>query len=154
DPPGFADLTRQERAALLTNDPLVRQVGNFMDDLARDLHYGRIYMNNMSAETITASNWDEDNSIVGMIYSRRAYLLDAVRDGLEHSFAIARLLKTPSYFVASRIEYEGGPLMGAGRIRFDGVDMTLYQPGRHISLNVKRKGGVTTASSEAFMLRN
>src|SRR5690606_31080476 len=93
DPPGFADLTRQERAALLTNDPLVRQVGNFMDDLARDLHYGRIYMNNMSDETITASNWDEDNSIVGMIYSRRAYLMDALRDGLGHSFGIARLLK-------------------------------------------------------------
>src|SRR5690606_16175601 len=67
DPPGFDKLTRQQRIAQFTRDPLVRRVGDFMNALAHDLNYGRIYMNNMSDDTITASNWSEPDSIVGMI---------------------------------------------------------------------------------------
>ncbi|KAG1245097.1 hypothetical protein G6F65_021426 [Rhizopus arrhizus] len=75
-----------------------------MNALASDLRYARIYMNNMSDDTVTASNWAEPDSIVGMIYSGRPYLIDALRTGNGHSFGIARLNKSPSYFVASRIE--------------------------------------------------
>ncbi|XVM88283.1 hypothetical protein O4O02_01485 [Pseudomonas fortuita] len=94
DPPGFAALTREERAANFTRDPLVRSVGDFMDRLASDLHYGRIYMNNLSDDTVTASNWAESFSIVGQIYTGRAYLLDALRTGSGEMFGIARLNKT------------------------------------------------------------
>ena len=73
DPPGFAALTREERAANFTRDPLVRSVVDFMDRLASDLHYARIYMNNLSDDTVTASNWAESFSIVGQIYTGRAY---------------------------------------------------------------------------------
>ena len=154
DPPGFADLTRQERAAKLIQDPLVRKVGSFMSMLSNDLNYGRIYMNNLSDETLTASNWDKDDSIVGMIYTRRTYLVDAMRKGIGHSFGIARLLKLPSYFVASRIEAEDGTTLGAVTVRFDAPDMAHYLPSQHITLIVNRQGRVTTASSEPFMLRN
>ena len=71
DPPGAAELTRQERALQFTRDPLVRRVGDVMNALASDLRYARIYMNNMSDDTVTASNWAEPDSIVGMIYSGR-----------------------------------------------------------------------------------
>lgn len=57
DQPGLADLSREQRAALFTRDPLVRRVGDFMNELASDLRYARIYMNNMSDDTVTASNW-------------------------------------------------------------------------------------------------
>ena len=154
DPPGLADLTRQERATRFTQDPLVRKVGDFMNRLSMDLHYGRIYMNNLSDETVTASNWADDDSIVGMIYTRRAYLMDALRDGIGHSFGIARLLKLPSYFVASRIEDADGRPLGSVTVRFDVPDMALYLTGRHIALIVNRQGRVTTSSSEPFMLHN
>lgn len=154
DPPSLARLTRQQRAAQFTQDPLVRKVGNFMHELSGDLRYARIYMNNMSDDTVTASNWDEPDSIVGMIYSGRPYLIDALRDGNGHSFGIARLNKTPSYFVASRIENEDNVPLGSVTVKFDAPEIALYLTGQHIALIVDRQGRVTTASSAPFMLRN
>ena len=154
DPPGVADLSREQRAALFTQDPLVRRVGDFMNELASDLRYARIYMNNMSDDTVTASNWAEPDSIVGMIYSGRAYLEDALRDGYGSYFGIARLNKSPSYFVASRIEDSNDVPQGSVTVKFDAPDVALYLAGRHIALVVNRQGRVTTASSEPFMLRN
>ncbi|KWT68135.1 hypothetical protein APV28_3329 [Comamonas testosteroni] len=154
DPPSLAKLTRQQRAAQFTQDPLVRKVGDFMHELSSDLRYARIYMNNMSDDTVTASNWDEPDSIVGMIYSGRPYLIDALRDGNGHSFGIARLNKTPSYFVASRIENEDDVPLGSVTVKFDAPEIALYLTGQHIALIVDRQGRVTTASSAPFMLRN
>lgn len=154
DPAGFAALTREERASKLTQDSQVRRVGDFMDRLASDLHYARIYMNNLSDDTVTASNWSESFSIVGQIYSGRAYLLDALRTGRGEMFGIARLNKTPSYFVASRIEDADGMPLGSVTVKFDAPDMALYLMGRHVALVVNRQGRVTTSSSEPFMLRN
>lgn len=154
DPPGAAELTREERAELFTRDPLVRKVGDFMNLLATDLRYARIYMNNMSDDTVTASNWAEDDSIVGMIYSGRAYLTDALQNGNGSYFGIARLNKSPSYFVASRIEDADDVPQGSVTVKFDAPDVALYLAGRHIALVVNRQGRVTTASSAPFMLRN
>lgn len=154
DPPGAADLTRQQRAAQFTRDPLVRQVGDFMNALAADLRYARIYMNNMSDDTVTASNWAEPQSIVGMIYSGRPYLIDALRHGTGSSFGIARINKTPSYFVASRIDDANGVPLGSVTVKFDAPDVAHYLTGRHVALVVNRQGRVITTSSERFMLRN
>lgn len=154
DPPGFAELTRQERAAQFAHDPLARKVGDFMNALSRDLRYSRIYMNNMSDDTVTTSNWAEPDSIAGMIYSGRTYLMDALRKGNGHSFGIARLLKIPSYFVSSRIEDADDVPLGSVTVRFDAPEMANYLKGQHVALIVNRQGRVTTASSERFMLRN
>ena len=154
DPPGTAELTRQQRAAQFTRDPLVRQVGDFMNALAADLGYARIYMNNMSYDTITASNWAEPQSIVGMIYSGRPYLINALRNGKGSSFGIARINKTPSYFVASRINDANGAPQGVVTVKFDAPDVAHYLTGRHIALVVNRQGRVITTSSKPYMLRN
>ncbi|WP_255032068.1 sensor domain-containing diguanylate cyclase [Bordetella genomosp. 1] len=154
DPPGAAALTRPERAALFTRDPLVRKVGDFMNDLATDLRYARIYMNNMSDDTITASNWAEPDSIVGMIYSGRPYLIDALRTGNGASFGIARLNKSPSYFVASRIEDANDAPLGSVTVKFDAPEVAMFLIGRHTALIVNRQGRVITASDDSFMLRN
>ncbi len=154
DAPGAAELTRQERAAQFARDPLVRRVGDFMNALASDLRYARIYMNNMSDDTVSASNWAEPDSIVGMIYSGRPYLIDALRTGNGHSFGIARLNKSPSYFVASRIEDSNDVPLGSVTVKFDAPEVALYLTGRHVALIVNRQGRVITASSEPFMLRN
>lgn len=154
DPPGVAELTRQQRAEQLTRDPLVRRVGDFMNALSGDLRYARIYMNNMTDNTVTASNWAESDSIVGMIYTGRSYLIDALRTGNGHLFGIARLNRTPSYFVASRIENDADAPLGSVTVKFDAPEMALYLTGQHIALIVNRQGRVTTASSDAFMLRN
>jgi len=154
DPPGMAELTREQRAAVFTRDPLVRRVGDFMSALAGDLQYARIYMNNMSDDTVTASNWAEPDSIVGMIYAGRAYLADALRDGTGSYFGIARLNKSPSYFVASRIEDTNDVPQGSVTVKFDAPDVALYLAGRHIALIVNRQGRVTTTSFAPFMLHN
>lgn len=154
DAPGAAKLTRQQRAEQLTRDPLVRKVGDFMNGLANDLGYARIYMNNMSDNTVTASNWAAPDSIVGMIYSGRPYLTDALRTGKGSSFGIARLLKTPSYFVASRIDDANDVPQGSVTVKFDAPDVASYLTGRHIALIVNRQGRVITTSSAPFMLRN
>lgn len=154
DPPGAAELTRQQRAQQFTQDPLVRKVGDFMNALSSDLRYARIYMNNMSDDTVTASNWADSDSIVGMIYAGRPYLMDALRDGNGHSFGIAKLNKTPSYFVASRIENEENVPQGSVTVKFDAAEVARFLVGRHIALIVDRQGRVTTASAQPFMLRN
>ncbi|QMV74855.1 sensor histidine kinase [Comamonas piscis] len=154
DPPGLDALTRQQRAAQFTADPLVRKVGDFMDALGADLRYARIYQNNLSDDTITASNWAAPDSIVGMIYSGRIYLNHALRDGSGHSFGIARINKTPSYFVASRIDDAQDVVQGSVTVKFDAPDMAHYLTGRHTALIVNQQGRVTTSSSEPFMLRN
>ncbi len=154
DPPGAAELTRQQRAQQFTQDTLVRRVGDFMNALSSDLRYARIYLNNMSDDTVTASNWADSDSIVGMIYTGRPYLLDALRDGTGHSFGIAKLNKTPSYFVASRVEDEDDVAQGVVTVKFDASEVARYLTGRHIALIVDRQGRVTTASAAPFMLRN
>lgn len=154
DPAGAIELTREQRAVQFTRDPLVRKVGDFMNTLSKDLRYARIYMNNMSDDTVVASNWAEPGSIVGMIYSGRTYLINALRNGNGHSFGIARLNKSPSYFVASRIEDSNGVPQGSVTVKFDAPEMALYLTGQHIALIVNSKGRVTTTSSAAFMLRN
>lgn len=154
DPPGAAALTREQRAIQLTRDPLVRKVGDYMDALSRDLGYARIYMNNTSYNTVTASNWAEPGSIVGMIYTGRSYLTDALRTGNGHLFGIARLNRTAAYFVSSRIEDTNDVAQGSVTVKFDAPDMALYLTGRHIALIVDGQGRVTTTSSAPFMLRN
>ena len=154
DPPGAAGLTREQRAVQFTGDPLVRKVGDFMDALCSDLNYARIYMNNLSSNTVAASNWDEPGSIVGMIYTGRAYLTDALRHGSSHMFGIARLNRSPSYFVSSRIEGADNVPLGSVTVKFDAPDMALYLTGEHIALVVNSEGRVTTSSSAPFMLRN
>ncbi|GAA5656146.1 adaptive-response sensory-kinase SasA [Brucella sp. NBRC 13694] len=154
DPPGFSELTREERAAILTSDPLVRLVGDFMTRLSDDLRYARIYMNNLSHDTITSSQWADSFNIVGQIYTGRAYLVDALRDGSGQLFGIARLNQMPSYFVTSRIDDTDDQALGSVTVRFDAPVMANYLTGQHIALIVNRQGRVTTASSATFMLRN
>ena len=154
DPPGFAELTREERAVKFTSDPLVRRVGDLMTKLSEDLNYARIYMNNLSHDTVTASQWSETFNIVGQIYTGRAYLINALRNGSGQQFGIARLNKTASYFVTSRIDDAKGVPLGSVTVKFDAPDMARYLTGRHIALIVNRQGRVTTASSASFMLRN
>jgi len=154
DPPGAVDLTRQQRAQQFIRDPLVRKVGDFMNALSGDLRYARIYLNNMSDDTVTASNWADSDSIVGMIYTGRPYLMDALRDGNGHSFGIAKLNKTPSYFVASRIENDENVPQGYVTVKFDAAEVARFLVGRHIALIVDSQGRVTTASAAPFMLRN
>jgi hypothetical protein len=77
-----------------------------------------------------------------------------LRDGYGSYFGIARLNKSPSYFVASRIEDSNDMPQGSVTVKFDAPDVALYLAGRHIALVVNRQGRVTTASSEPFMLRN
>ncbi len=154
DPPGFSELTREERANILTSDPMVRMVGDFMTRLSEDLSYARIYMNNLSHDTLISSQWSDSFNIVGQIYTGRAYLIDALRDGSGQLFGIARLNRMPSYFVTSRIEDINDQPLGSVTVRFDAPVMAHYLTGRHIALIVNRQGRVTTASSETFMLRN
>lgn len=154
DPPGAAELTREQRAAQFTRDPLARKVGDFMNALSGDLRYARIYMNNLSDDTVTASNWAEPDSIVGMIYTGRTYLINALRNGNGHSFGIARLNKSPSYFVSSRVDDSNGVPQGSVTVKFDAPEVARYLTGSHIALIVNSKGRVTTASSASFMLRN
>ncbi|KAB2787260.1 two-component sensor histidine kinase [Brucella anthropi] len=154
DPPGFPELTREERAAILTSDPLVRLVGDFMTRLSDDLRYARIYMNNLSHDTLTSSQWADSFNIVGQIYTGRAYLVDALREGSGQLFGIARLNQMPSYFVTSRIEDADDQALGSVTVRFDAPVMAHYLTGRHIALIVNRQGRITTASSATFMLRN
>lgn len=154
DHPDFAGMTRQQRAVEFTRDPLVRKVGDVMNGLAGDLGYARIYMNNMSDDTVTASNWAEPDSIVGMIYAGRPYLLNALRTGKGSSFGIARLNKTPSYFVASRIDNQNNEPLGSVTVKFDAPDVASYLVGRHIAFIVNRQGRVITSSTPDFMLRN
>ena len=131
DPPGAAQLTREQRAAQFTRDPLVREVGDFMNGLSGDLQYARIYMNNLSDDTVTASNWADPDSIVGMIYSGRTYLMDALREGSGHSFGIARLNRSLSYFVSRRIEDSDGAPLGSVTVKFDAPEMARYLSGGH-----------------------
>lgn len=154
DPPGFSELTREERAAILTGDPLVRLVGDFMTRLSDDLRYARIYMNNLSHDTVTSSQWADRFNIVGQIYTGRAYLIDALRDGSGQLFGIARLNQMPSYFVTSRIEGTDDEALGSVTVRFDAPVMAHYLTGQHVALIVNRQGRVTTTSSATFMLRN
>ncbi|WP_252349293.1 ATP-binding protein [Ochrobactrum sp. BTU1] len=154
DPPGFAELTREERAKILMKDPLVRGVGDFMTELSDDLLYARIYMNNLSHDTIATSQWSESFNILGQIYTGRRYLLDALRTGKGQLFGIARLNQMPSYFMTRRIDDANGQALGSVTVRFDAPIMAQYLTGRHIALIVNRQGRVTTASSQPFSLRN
>ena len=77
-----------------------------------------------------------------------------MREGSGHSFGIARLNRSPSYFVARRIEDAQGAPLGSVTVKFDAPEMARYLSGEHLALIVNRQGRVTTTSSPSFMLRN
>ena len=154
DAPGAAALPHAQRAAQLTRDAQVREVGDYMHSVAGDLRYGRIYINNLSDTVVSSSNWADANSIVGAKLAGRTYLADALRDGVGKQFGVGRVNAIPGYFVASRIDDAKGVPQGAVTVRFDAPDMAPFLRGRHIALIVNRQGRVVTSSAESFMLRN
>ncbi|HVR54240.1 MAG TPA: response regulator [Pseudorhodoferax sp.] len=154
DAPGVAALSQVQRAAQLTRDAQVREVGVYMDAVASDLRYGRIYMNNLPGTVVSSSNWEDANSIVGARLAGRTYLAEALRHGVGKQFGVGRVNAIPGYFVASRIDDARGVPQGTVTVRFDAPDMAPFLRGRHISLIVNRQGRVITTSAEPFMLRN
>ncbi len=111
-----------------------------MTRLSDDLRYARIYMNNLSHDTLTSSQWADSFNIVGQIYTGRAYLVDALRDGSGQLFGIARLNQMPSYFVTSRIDDTDDRALGSVTVRFDAPVMANYLTGQHVALIVNRRG--------------
>jgi PAS domain S-box-containing protein len=152
-----ADLEKQtlaERADYFVGDPQVRAVGDYMQSVARGLHYARIHLTNPADMVVSASNWAEPGSIVGMAYVQRPYVSDALRRGLGHRFAADAFDSLPAYFVSSRVDGPLGLPLGTVTLRFDAADMEQYLAGRNVVLVVNEQGQVMTTATASFMQRN
>lgn len=124
-----------------------------MNSLSSELSHAHIFVNNISQNTIAASNWAESDSIVGMICSGRPCLTDAMRNGNGYWFGISHLNETLSYLVASRINSPNDDAPGIVTVKFDATEMARYLAGRHITLIVGHRGHITTLPVQ-FMQHN
>ncbi len=143
----------QARAALLRQDPAVHRVNTYLQRIARDLHYGRIYVMARNGVTVASSDGLEDGSILGVNYADRPYFLNAMREGHGHQYIVARINRSPSYIVSSGVT-TSGQAAGAVVVRFDASDLSAFLDPQRLSLIVDSQSRVITASQPAWMWRH
>ncbi|KQP17606.1 response regulator [Pseudorhodoferax sp. Leaf267] len=141
------------RALALLRDAQVRELSFYLDRVAGDLHYARIYVLDRTGLAVAASNWGHDNSMIGVDYGDRAYFQDAMRDGLGRQFVTGRSNGTPGFVVASRIAQAEGAMPGVVAVKFDAADVAAFLDTQQVSLVVDRQGRVVTASHAAWVDR-
>ena len=95
-------LERSNGAAL---DPLLKQ---FSDSAGAD----HIFLMDINGKTVSASNYQSEDSFVGNLYTFRPYFRDALLGETGHFFAIGATTGEPGYFVSAPVRDRQGNIFG------------------------------------------
>ncbi|WP_162244040.1 PAS domain-containing hybrid sensor histidine kinase/response regulator [Pseudorhodoferax sp. Leaf265] len=143
--------TSAERAATLSQDPLVRNVGNYLRRLIQDLSYDQMFVVNRSGTVIASGDWTEPGGLLGASYGDRDYFYQVLLEGVGRRFDMGSDGRHPGFYVASRVDANDGTF-GAVVVRLDTGTMNEMLAGQRIAAIVDGDGMVLASSRPDFVL--
>lgn len=113
----------QVRALLLGNRDAARQLNVRLQALAERSGAAAIYVMDADGLTMSASNWNQQDSFVGSNYAFRRYFEIALSEGTATQFALGTVSRKPGLYIASRIDAAQGPAgVVALKVEFDATE--------------------------------
>lgn len=95
-------------AALTQRTPQSAQFLNTkFEALSKDMQAASIYLLDENGFAVSASNWREPTSFVGISYSFRAYYSQAMAKGKHEQFALGNVSRRPGLYISRRIDLAG-----------------------------------------------
>ncbi|GHC85918.1 hypothetical protein GCM10007320_31310 [Pseudorhodoferax aquiterrae] len=144
--------TPAERAATLSQDPLVRSVGNYLRRLIQDLSYDQMFVVNRSGTVIASGDWTEPGGLLGASYGDRDYFYQVLVEGVGRRFDMGSDGRHPGFYVASRVDANDGTF-GAVVVRLDTATMNEMLAGQRVAAIVDGDGMVLASSRPDFVLQ-
>ncbi|KQP49319.1 hypothetical protein ASF44_01530 [Pseudorhodoferax sp. Leaf274] len=143
--------TAAERAATLSQDPLVRNVGNYLRRLIQDLGYDQMFVVNRSGTVIASGDWTEPGGLLGASYGDRDYFYQVLLEGVGRRFDLGSDGRHPGFYVASRVDANDGTF-GAVVVRLDTATMNEMLAGQRVAAIIDGDGMVLASSRADFVL--
>jgi two-component system sensor histidine kinase/response regulator len=143
--------TPAERAATLTQDPQVRNVGNYLRRLIQDLSYDQMFVVNRSGTVIASGDWTEPSGLLGDSYGDRDYFYQVLLEGVGRRFDLGSDGRHPGFYVASRVDSSDGTF-GAVVVRLDTSTMNEMLAGQRVAAVIDGDGMVLASSRPDFVL--
>ncbi|RCW64700.1 response regulator [Pseudorhodoferax soli] len=143
--------TSAERASALSQDFLVRNVGNYLRRLIQDLSYDQMFVVNRSGTVIASGDWTEPGGLLGASYGDRDYFYQVLREGVGRRFDMGSDGRYPGFYVASRVDANDGSF-GAVVVRLDTSTMNEMLAGQRIAAIVDGDGMVLASSRPDLVL--
>lgn len=102
---------RDISSALTSRDPgLLQLVNRKLESLITGTRASVIYLLDARGKAVSASNWQEPTSFVGIDYSFRPYYTRAVATGSAEHYALGTISKRPGLYISRRIDGPDGVL--------------------------------------------
>jgi len=123
-------------------DPLLKQ---FADSAGAD----HIFLMDINGKTVSASNYQSEDSFVGKLYTFRPYFRDALLGETGHFFAIGATTGEPGYFVSAPVRDRQGNIFGVVVVKtgLDALNRAWRKSGARIL--VSNAGGVVLLASNS-----
>ncbi|MDB5818597.1 MAG: dctB [Rhizobacter sp.] len=108
--------------ALLTtqDDGRVARINSYLETVSRDAKASDIYVMDLTGRTVAASNWNRQDSFVGMNFNFRPYFLDALHGGRGRFYGVGTVSNEPGYYFASGVYAstpEGRRMVGVATVK-------------------------------------
>lgn len=98
-------------SALTSRDPgLLKLVDRKLESLIEGTRASVIYLLDAGGKALSASNWQEPTSFVGIDYNFRPYYTRAMATGSAEHYALGTISKRPGLYISRRIDGPDGPL--------------------------------------------
>jgi len=105
------------------SESMLHLVDRKLESLIEGTHASVIYLLDAKGTALSASNWQEPTSFVGVDYSFRPYYLRALANGSAEHYALGTISKRPGLYISRRIDGPNG-LLGVivVKVEFDELE--------------------------------
>ncbi|MGO4448457.1 ATP-binding protein [Phyllobacterium sp. TAF24] len=105
------------------SESMLHLVDRKLESLIEGTHASVIYLLDAKGTALSASNWQEPTSFVGIDYSFRPYYLRALASGSAEHYALGTISKRPGLYISRRIDGPSG-LLGVivVKVEFDELE--------------------------------
>lgn len=125
----------------------IHEVNLFLQQLNEKARSSAIYLIDRDGQTLAASNWHEEHSLVGKNYTFRPYFQDAMRYGAGRFYAVGTLSGVPGYFLSAVIR-NGETALGVLVVKID-LDNLDGLHDSQAEITVTDENGITFLSTVA-----
>ncbi len=99
----LARLDRQAKRQKLMDDPLIAESNALLTSIARYQKVDLVFLVNADGDCISASNFDQDDTLIGFNYADRAYFRDARLGKPGRQYAVGKVTAIPGLFFSNPI---------------------------------------------------
>ena len=145
----------EQRHRELEHDRNVKNVGERMSRIRRELGYDLIFATDSRGIRVVSSEWDRPVELLGTSLADRDYFRQAMEGKEGFMFGRGRITRAPVFNFSAPIVDEAGAPIGVVVVREDSPAIgSLLQGGRRIALMVDAGGMVVASSSPRFWMRH